>query len=288
MLNKNEKNIKEKEQDKEINSPQKNQTEKINVDYLDNQLIKKPSLENNPINTSINLEQYTKNILNLEFEKDNKALRETNEKLLEENHKLQTDLAIMELTNRKNEEKIEYFFQENLKLRNLMEKYEDMQMKLDIHEKMDFKGLIKNSKTQDQIISAFLDKIKIIEADYGNEIIGLKRIITHLKLQVDQVNNLEESLREKTGNSVDLKSIGDFELLETREKLIRIQEENMTLKQDVGKLIYELDLQNSNIKNMVEERNAFIEKIKILEENSKNENYSTNNKNKSTVKKKSL
>lgn len=252
----------------------------------ENQLTKRISSEFNQANTSINLEQYTTNILNSEFEKENKILREKNEILLEENHKLQTDLAIMELTNRKNEEKIEYFFQENLKLRNLMEKFEEMQMKIDIYEKMDFKGLIQNSKSQDQIISAFLDKIKIIEADYGNEIIELKRIITHLKLQVDQVNNLEESFREKVGNSVDMKS-GDFELLETREKLIKTQEENLTLKQDVGKLIYELDLQNNFIKKIEEEKKSFEEKINSLEENiNKTENITVNSNSKSSVKKK--
>ena len=173
------------------NEIKENKKKPSKLNSLQNTVNTNQSIETNVNDSSINLQQYTTNILNSDIEKENKNLNQKNENLLEENHKLQTDLAIMELTNRKNEEKIEYYFQENLKLRNLMEKFEELQMRINIYEKMDFQSLIKNSKNENQIVSAFLDKIKIIEADYGNEIIELKRIITHLKLQIDQVNNLE-------------------------------------------------------------------------------------------------
>jgi hypothetical protein len=276
MYRNNDRNKKENDDYYDINK--ENYIENMKFENQDNKFVKKISTEINQINTSVNLDQYTKNILNSEYEKDNLIIKERNQKLLEENHKLQTDLAIMELNNRKNSEKIEYFFQENLKLRNIMEKFEEMKIKIDIHEKIDFKSLIKNSKTQDQIISAFLDKIKIIEADYGNEIIELRNIINHLKLQVDQVNNLEESFREKVGNSNDMIKTGNFELLEIRNLLIKSQEENLILKQDIGKLILELDLQNNSLKNIQEEKLVLIEKIKSLEDiKLKSENFSTNN-----------
>lgn len=170
-----------------------------------------------------------------ELETENKNLREKNLSYLEEIQKLQTELTMQDLNNKKNEEKVNFLMQENSKMKSALDKCEEIKIKLNNYEKLDIPNLLKNAANEHQIVSGFKEKLKIIESNYQSEVIDLKRIIAQLKLQIDYLNTNNVKKNEPNNDLIEKQTDQQTALLQ--DKLAKANADINEKDQEISKLV---------------------------------------------------
>jgi len=224
--------------------------ESVNVDFRN-------LIQSNPESSS------KKESLLMELECENKNLKENSFLLLEENQNLQTTIAVQELTIKKNEEKVNILLQENFKLKSAFENYEEMKKRLNTYEKLiDLQSLSKSSSSaneQQQVITGFMEKLKVIETDNQTEVIELKRIIARLKMQIDNYTGNNNNYNNNVSNNHNNTNNTDFNFL-----LNKKEEELVQLRSGLAKAEFNVDFKDKEIYKVlagVEEFKAQIVKL---------------------------
>jgi len=184
---------------------------------------------------------------------ENKNLRSRAVFLIEQNKVINTEKSDLILINKKNEERINELLKENIKLKADTEHYEQLKIRINIYEKIDFLSFMNNSSNVNQEISGFLEKIRVIESDYGKEIISLKNIISQLKLQLEYFNNNE--LTTQSNNLKEILSKKEYEIGELKKRLAKAEITNDLKTNEINRINKSIEEQKEQMSKLMNENN---------------------------------
>ncbi len=182
--------------------------------------------------------------------------------LLEINQKLIAEIALLEDISKKKDQTINNLIKENSNLKAATESLDQLRMRINIYERIDFQSILKNSDNKRDIKNEILTKIRNIESDYGKEIITLKRKIEKLIVQIDNLNNNSDNNNKNNFEALisnnDFITKKDCEIMDMKIKLARAQinsvvklnqekrfeEELKTIRIHIDKLMVDNDIFN--------------------------------------------
>lgn len=175
----------------------------------------------------------------------------------EVNQKLIAQVAFLETMSKKKDQKIIMLMEEISHLKGATESFEELKMRINIYERIDFPSILRNSGKELEIKNEIICKIRNIEADFGKEIIQLNRKVEELKLQIYNLNiSLENNNNtEAFNNNNDFITKKDSEIMELKIKLAKAEISIDIKANQIKRHEDELEQQRSQINKLMIDNN---------------------------------